>query len=276
MANIADKIRGIIKKGDTAHEDIICNKCKQPFPYNEMTERLFICPSCNAYVRIPPYARIKMLTDPNSFKELYSDIKPKDALLFPQYRDKLDKAMKITGENEGVVVGSCKIEGVKCDIFCMDTRFVMASLSGAMGEKITRIFEHATTNKLPVIGIIASGGARMQEGILSLMQMAKCSGAIKRHSEKGNMYISLLTDPTTGGVTASIAMLSDITLAEPKALIGFAGKRVIEQTTGEKLPDDFQSAEFMFNHGFVDAIVERADERKKIASILKLVWGDKV
>lgn len=222
-----------------------------------------------------PRERIALIADEGSFTEIYSGIESVDALAFPMYKEKLEKARAATGEKEAVVCGMIEIEGIECVCFVMDPRFIMASLGGAVGEKITRAFERATRKGLPVVGFTASGGARMQEGILSLMQMAKCNGAVKRHADTGNLYITVITDPTTGGVTASFAMAGDVILAEPKALIGFAGRRVIEQTTGSKLPENFQSAEFMFQHGFVDRIVERADLKHVIASLMRLYGGKK-
>ncbi len=247
-----------------------CSECKAETPETALAENLYICPICGAYQRIPPRERINLLADKGSFKEIYAEIESVDALKFPMYKEKLEKARASTGEKEAVVCGIIKVEGTECVCFVMDARFIMASLGGAVGEKITRTFELANSMDLPVVGFTASGGARMQEGILSLMQMAKCSGAVKRHADTGNLYITVLTDPTTGGVTASFAMEGDVILAEPKALIGFAGRRVIEQTTGSKLPDNFQSAEFMFEHGFIDRIVERAEQKSVIASLMRL------
>jgi acetyl-CoA carboxylase carboxyl transferase beta subunit len=254
----------------TAADTISCPSCKENFPVETMREKLFICPECNTYMRIPPRERIALLADEDSFREIYADIESVDALNFPMYKEKLEKARELTGEKEAVVCGLVKIDGMECIIFVMDSRFIMASLGGAVGEKITRAFELATSVNIPVIGFTASGGARMQEGIFSLMQMAKCSGAVKRHSDTGNLYIAVLTDPTTGGVTASFAMEGDIILAEPKALIGFAGRRVIEQTTGSKLPEDFQTAEFMLEHGFVYRIVPREEQKKVLSSLIKM------
>ncbi|NLN55338.1 MAG: acetyl-CoA carboxylase, carboxyltransferase subunit beta [Clostridiales bacterium] len=247
-----------------------CTCCKDEFSLCGMRENLFICPKCNTYLRMPPRERIALLADDGSFREIYENIESVDTLNFPMYREKLEKAREVTGEKEAVVCGLAEIEGAECVLFVMDARFIMASLGGAVGEKITRAFEYATLRNIPVVGFTASGGARMQEGIFSLMQMAKCSGAVKRHSDTGNLYIAVLTDPTTGGVTASFAMEGDVILAEPKALIGFAGRRVIEQTTGSKLPEDFQTAEFMLEHGFIDRIVERVEQKKVISSLMRM------
>jgi acetyl-CoA carboxylase carboxyl transferase subunit beta len=197
----------------------------------------------------------------------------KDVLGFPGYVNKLENTRNACGENEGVVCGRAKIGGNDCGLFIMDPYFMMGSMGTVVGEKITRTFEKATELKLPVVGYTVSGGARMQEGILSLMQMAKTSGAVMRHSDAGLLYITVLTDPTTGGVTASFAMEGDIILAEPGALIGFAGARVIEQTTRKKLPAGFQRAEFLLEHGFVDAIVPRSEQKEKVAKLLKMHTG---
>lgn len=249
---------------------IKCAACESEFDAVEMIKNSFICPKCGKYQRVAPRDRIAMICDKDSFKEIAGNVTSKDFMAFPGYADKLKKARELTGESEAVVCGHAKIDGIKCVVFVMDARFIMASMGSAVGERITRAFEYATENRLPIIGFTASGGARMQEGIVSLMQMAKTSGAAKRHANSGNLYVTVLTDPTTGGVTASFAMLGDIILAEPKALVGFAGRRVVEQTTKTKLPDNFQSAEFLTEHGFVDNIVDRRDLRETLALILKL------
>ena len=214
--------------------------------------------------------RIALTTDKNSFKELFQGLTSKDFLEFPNYQEKLKKATADTGEEDAVVCGKAEIDGNPCAIFVMNSKFIMASMGSVVGEKITRLFEYAIEEKLPVIGFTASGGARMQEGAVSLMQMAKVSGAVKNHSNAGLLYITVLTDPTTGGVTASFAMQGDIILAEPKALVGFAGRRVVEQTTKSQLPDNFQKAEFLLEHGFVDAIVPRPEMKKVLAELLIL------
>lgn len=191
-------------------------------------------------------------------------------LQFEGYEGKISELRDKTGLQEAVVTGACKIGGIPCMLGVMDSQFLMASMGSVVGEKLTRLFERAIEERLPVVLFTASGGARMHEGILSLMQMAKVSGAVKRHSDAGLLYITVLTDPTTGGVTASFAMLGDIILSEPGALIGFAGRRVIEGTIGEKLPNDFQSAEFNLKNGFVDAIVPRGELHEKLALLLTL------
>lgn len=223
--------------------------------------------------RLSARERIALTFDEGSFRELAADLKSVDFLNFPHYAQKLEAAQAATGEKEAVLCGTAAIESMPCAVFAMDARFIMASMGSVVGEKITRLFELALERRLPVIGFTASGGARMQEGVVSLMQMAKCSGAVKRHSEVGLLYTAVLTDPTTGGVTASFAMQADIILAEPDALIGFAGRRVVEQTTGNQLPADFQRAEFLLGHGFVDAVVPRELQTQTLANILRLHGG---
>ena len=249
---------------------IKCSGCGKEIDSGVMLDNFYICPECGKYNRVDARTRIEMLCDKKSFKELFSEYRSRDFLKFPGYADKLTKAHDQTGENEAVVCGLAEIGKQPVAIFVMDSRFIMASMGSVVGEKITLLFETALERRLPVIGFTASGGARMQEGIISLMQMAKVSGAVKRHSEAGLLYITVLTDPTTGGVTASFAMQGDILLAEPKALIGFAGRRVVEQTTGKGLPDNFQTAEFLLEHGFIDNIVERRELRPIIETLLKI------
>lgn len=253
----------------TAKKPVICGACKEEADRAVLIKNYYICPHCGRYMRIIPRDRIKLIFDKGSFTELDKGVVSEDFFKFPSYSEKLEKAKATTGENEAVVTGTATIAGTECAVFVMDARFIMASMGSAVGEKITRIFEYATENSLPVIGFTASGGARMQEGIVSLMQMAKTSGAVKRHSEAGNLYVTVLTDPTTGGVTASFAMQGDIILAEPKALVGFAGRRVVEQTTKTALPDNFQSAEFLLEHGFIDNIVERKDLKATLTTLIK-------
>lgn len=248
----------------------VCKKCGGEIPYGSLSENHMICPECGAYFRMSANERLRLIADGKSFKETDKTMKSKNPLGFPEYEEKLKKAEEASGLSEGVVCGFGKIDGTPCGIFAMDSSFMMGSMGSVVGEKLTRLFEKAEKKALPVVGFCTSGGARMQEGILSLMQMAKVSGAVKRHSDSGNLYISVLTDPTTGGVTASFAMLGDIIIAEPKALVGFAGARVIEQTTGEKLPEGFQRAEFLLRHGFVDIIEERPRLKYTIGRLLKL------
>jgi acetyl-CoA carboxylase carboxyl transferase subunit beta len=247
-----------------------CPKCGKEHPRRAVTEALSVCPSCGYHYPIGGYYRLSTLLDSGSFRELNSSITARDPLNFPGYGAQLEKAKKKTGLSEAVITATGSMGGKKCVVGVLDSRFLMGSMSAAVGEKLTRAIEYAAKNKLPLILFSASGGARMQEGILSLMQMAKTSAALERLHEKGLLYISVLTDPTTGGVTASFASLGDIILAEPGALIGFAGPRVIQQTIGETLPEGFQSAEFQMEHGFVDAIVPRSQMRSTLIQLLSL------
>ena len=246
----------------------VCKKCGKEFEYSKAEKNYMICPECGTYFRMNPSERVALVCD--SFKEKDADLKSKNILDFPNYDDKLEKAYETSGCKDAVSYGIAETNGIKYVIFVMNSEFMMGSMGRVVGEKITRAFELALSKKLPVVGFTTSGGARMQEGIFSLMQMAKVSGAVKKHKDAGLLYITVLTDPTTGGVTASFAMEGDIILAEPKALVGFAGARVIEQTTGQKLPEGFQRAEFLLEHGFVDAIVPREKLKNTIADILEL------
>ena len=247
-----------------------CNACKAAVFVDEVKQNHYICPHCGNYFHMPAYRRIKMIADRKSFVEWDAEMEEQNPLQYRGYEEKLRALQEKTGLKEAVVTGKCTIKGISVAVGVCDCRFMMSSMGEVVGEKITRVFERATEEKLPVILYICSGGARMQEGLVSLMQMAKTSMALRKHSDAGLLYVPVLTDPTTGGVTASFAMLGDIILAEPKALIGFAGPRVIEQTIGQKLPKGFQKAEFLLEHGFIDKIVERDDQRIVLADILKL------
>ena len=247
-----------------------CPRCLNMVMTDELEKNLRVCPECGYHARMAAPDRIRLIADKESFREFDADMKSLNPIDFPDYEAKQQKLRESTGLKDAVVTGECTIRGEKCVLGVMDSRYMMASMGSVVGEKITRAFEYATENRLPVIMFTASGGARMQEGIVSLMQMAKTSGAVARHSDAGLLYITVLTDPTTGGVTASFASLGDIIIAEPKVLVGFAGRRVIEGTIKQRLPDDFQSAEFMLEHGFADMIVERKAMRRTIAHILKL------
>ena len=247
-----------------------CNKCGKPIYTDDVRANFYICPKCGGYFRVHAYRRIEMIADEGSFEEWDKFMQVSNPLSFPGYEKKLAAAREKSQLNEAIVTGSCTIHGQKTVVGVCDARFLMSSMGHNVGEKITRAVERATEEKLPVILFACSGGARMQEGMVSLMQMAKTSAALKRHHEAGQLYVSVLTDPTTGGVTASFAMLGDIILAEPGALIGFAGPRVIEQTIGQKLPEGFQRAEFLVEHGFVDKIVKREELKETLAMILKL------
>ena len=247
-----------------------CNACKAAVFADEVKQNHYICPHCGNYFHVPAYRRIKMVVDRKSFTEWDVHMEEQNPLQYKGYEEKIRSLREKTGLDEAVVTGKCTIKGTPTALGVCDCRFMMSSMGEVVGEKITRVFERATKERLPVILYICSGGARMQEGLVSLMQMAKTSMAIRKHSDAGLLYVPVLTDPTTGGVTASFAMLGDIILAEPKALIGFAGPRVIEQTIGQKLPKGFQRAEFLLEHGFVDKIVEREEQRSVLADMLKL------
>ncbi len=263
------------KQGDTkeAPDYIVCPECGRRAERRDVAHNNYICTFCGYYYRIRTNNRIKMIADRESFEPLFTDIPEPNPLKFEGYEEKLLAAREKTGLGEAVTVGRCTIFGEKCMLGICDARFLMSSMGHVVGEKIARAFETATKEKLPVIMFVCSGGARMQEGIISLMQMEKTAAAVKRHSEAGLLYIPVLTDPTTGGVTASFAMLGDIILAEPGALIGFAGPRVIEQTIGQRLPEGFQKAEFLRKHGFVDAVVERDDLKQTLYRLIVLNSG---
>lgn len=250
-------------------EKIKCPACKSYDTRRAVAKNKMVCPQCGHHYRIGARTRVKALLDKESFQELFTELKTADPLQFPGYREKMERGRTVSGEAEGVLCGTASICHQPCAVFVMEPQFMMGSMGSVVGEKITRLFEYAAEKKLPVVGFTASGGARMQEGILSLMQMAKTSGAVEYHSKRGCLYITVLTDPTTGGVTASFAMLGDIILSEPNATIGFAGRRVIEQTTKKKLPEDFQTAEFLLEHGFVDAIVPRNEMRNTLERLLR-------
>ena len=246
-----------------------CPNCHKDIPLSRLWANDLVC-SCGYHFRMKARQRIKMIADRDSFNEMFREIRSGNPLGFPGYADKLETVSAASGEEEAVICGTAEIGGQSCCLFVMESYFMMGSMGSAVGERITRLFEYATEHRLPVIGFTVSGGARMQEGLLSLMQMAKTSAAVKRHSDAGLLYIAVLTDPTTGGVTASFAMEADIILAEPGATVGFAGARVIEQTTRKTLPKEFQKAEFVLKHGFIDGIVARAEQKKQLCELLKL------
>lgn len=247
-----------------------CNKCGQPIYVEDVTNNFYVCPKCGGYFRVHAWRRIEMLMDEGSFEEWDADMEFSNPLDFPGYEKKVQAAKERTKLNEAIVTGKGRISGQETAFGVCDARFLMSSMGHIVGEKIARMVERAAAGKLPVIIYACSGGARMQEGLVSLMQMAKTSAALKKHHDAGQLFISVLTDPTTGGVTASFAMLGDIILAEPNALIGFAGPRVIEQTIRQKLPEGFQRSEFLLAHGFVDKIVERKDQKEVLAQLLRL------
>ena len=251
-----------------------CPGCKHTIYQKDLgSER--ICPHCNYTFRISAQERLDLTIDSDSFVEMFTGIETQDPLNFPGYQKKLATMREKTGLDEAVLTGTASIKEQKVALGIMDSNFIMASMGTVVGEKITRLFEYATVENLPVVLFTASGGARMQEGIMSLMQMAKISAAVQRHSKAGLFYLTILTDPTTGGVTASFAMEGDIILAEPQSLVGFAGRRVIENTVRETLPDDFQKAEFLLEHGFVDAIVKRRELPETIAKLVRLHGGSR-
>lgn len=249
---------------------IKCPKCGDMLYKEDVINNFYSCYKCDAYFRVRTKNRLRMVVDKHSFEEWDKELVGTNPLDFPGYEEKLAQTREKTKLGEAVTCGKAKIYGEEAVICVCDARFIMGSMGQAVGEKIARAFERATEEKLPVIVFCCSGGARMQEGMVSLMQMAKTSAAIKRHSNAGLLYISMLTDPTTGGVTASFAMLGDIILAEPDALIGFAGQRVIEQTIGQKLPEGFQRAEFLLEHGFIDAIVKREELKDTLYKLLQM------
>ena len=252
---------GILKK---------CNACGGTVFVEEVKKNLYICPKCGNYFRVHARRRVELTADPDSFEEWDTGLTTENPLRYRGYPEKIAALQEKTGLDEAVLTGKARIQGIPVALGILDGRFLMASMGQVVGEKITRLFERAEAEKLPVILFSCSGGARMQEGILSLMQMAKTSAAVRRHSDAGLLYISVLTNPTTGGVTASFAMEGDIILAEPEALIGFAGPRVIEQTIGQRLPKGFQRSEFQLAHGFVDAIVTRQELRDALTALLTL------
>ena len=256
-----------------ACDERTCPNCHGSFPGSAIRENGEVCTGCGYHFRLGARARIALTADEDSFRELFAGLVGSDPLSFPGYDKKLEKARAASGEEEAVLCGTARVGGQPCCLFAMDSLFMMGSMGTAVGEKITLLFEYALEHRLPVVGFTVSGGARMQEGLLSLMQMAKTSGAVKRHSDAGLFYLTVLTDPTTGGVTASFAMEGDVILAEPGATVGFAGARVVEQTTGKALPKDFQKSEFILEHGFADAIVPRGNLRQTISDLLQYHSG---
>lgn len=250
-----------------------CESCGVLAYTKDLQANHLVCPECNHHLRVDSDERISQLIDPDTWQPLNDQLQPVDALKFHDrkaYSDRLKEAQEKTHLTEGVQTGVGLMDGLPVALGVMDFRFMGGSMGSVVGEKICRLIEYATEQAFPLVIICASGGARMQEGMLSLMQMAKISGALQRHREAGLLYLPVLTHPTTGGVTASFAMLGDVTLAEPKATIGFAGKRVIEQTLREKLPEGFQTSEYLLQHGFVDAIVNRFQLKKTIAQLICL------
>lgn len=269
-----DKAEKATEKISEKKEEIPEGHIKCPSCGNIIEKRalghLKICPKCAKLFRMNARDRIRAIADKDSFEEFDINMESKNPLNFPDYTAKIKSTQEKTGLKDAIKTGKCTIEGRPCVIAVMDSGFMMASLGSVVGEKLTRAFEYATEHKMAVIVFTCSGGARMQEGIISLMQMAKVSAAVAKHSQAGLLYVTVLTDPTYGGVTASYAMLGDIILSEPKAAIGFAGRRVIEGTIKQKLPDEFQTAEFLLEHGFIDSIVEREVLPEVLSRILKI------
>ena len=257
---------------DAGEPEKKCPNCHKDIPLSRLWANDLVW-SCGYHFRMKARQRIQMITDKGSFHELYPNMKADNPLNFPGYKEKLETVRVASSEKEAVVCGTAAIGKQKCCLFVMEPYFMMGSMGSAVGEKVTILFEYAVQHRLPVIGFTVSGGARMQEGLLSLMQMAKISAAVKRHSDAGLLYIAVLTDPTTGGVTASFAMEADIILAEPGATVGFAGARVIEQTTRKTLPEGFQKSEFVLKHGFIDSIIQRSSQKKYLNELLKMHGG---
>ena len=250
-----------------------CSECVQVAYRKDLISNFNVCSNCGHHNRINSDERINIIADKDSFKEFDESLSPTDPLKFKDrrsYSERIKESQQGTGLKDGVITGLCSVNSMPLALAVMDFRFMGGSMGSVVGEKITRIIETATIKNYPILIVCASGGARMQEGMLSLMQMAKISGALKKHRAKNLLYMPLLTHPTTGGVTASFAMLGDLILAEPKALIGFAGRRVIEQTLREKLPDNFQTAEYLLEHGFVDVIVNRKELKSTLTKLLKV------
>ena len=257
---------------DAGEPEEKCPNCRKDIPLSSLWANHLVC-DCGHHFRMKARQRIHMVADKGSFKELFNDMKSVNPLGFPGYEEKLETVGNISGEEEAVVCGTAEIGKQKVALFVMEPYFMMGSMGTVVGEKITRLFEYAVEHRLPVIGYTVSGGARMQEGLLSLMQMAKTSAAVKRHSDTGLLYMAVLTDPTTGGVTASFAMEADIIIAEPGATVGFAGARVIAQTTRKSLPKGFQTAEFVLEHGFIDKICSRKNQKRLLTELLKVHSG---
>lgn len=257
---------------DPGEPEKTCPNCHKDIPLSRLWANALVCP-CGYHFRMKARQRLHTLVDKDSFQELFAGLTAGDPLDFPGYREKLETVRAASREEEAVLCGTASIGGETCCIFVMEPYFMMGSMGSVVGEKITALFEYATEQHLPVVGFTVSGGARMQEGLLSLMQMAKTSAAVKRHSDAGLLYIAVLTDPTTGGVTASFAMEADIILAEPGATVGFAGARVVEQTTKKALPKGFQRAEFVQEHGFIDAIAPRGNQKQLLGQLLRMHTG---
>ena len=251
-------------------EMVVCPECGQETRKEAVEANFYCCPECGHCFKMPARKHLHMIADAGSFEEFGRELMPNDPIAFPGYGEKLEVARQKSGESEAVICGMATVGGEPCCVFAMEADFMMGTMGTVVGEKISTLFEVAEKNSLPVVGMTVSGGARMQEGMLSLIQMAKVSGAIKRHSDAGNFYLTLVMHPTTGGVTASFAMLGDVIIGEPGALIGFAGPRVIEQSLRQKLPEGFQKAESVLKCGFLDDIVPRSKQKEYIGNMLRL------
>jgi len=279
---IIKKFKNTLKKNKNKqitkeYKDIFirCSGCNENIATINLDENLQVCPNCNYHFPLSAHTRIKQIFDPHSFKEIDKKYQTKNTNNFPNYQKSLEKYRKKSNLNEAVVCGLASINQIKVATAILDSNFMMGSMGAIVGDKITRIIEYATKHKLPLIIFSASGGARMQEGIMSLVQMAKTSAALKKHDDAKLLYISVITSPTTGGVSASFASLGNIVLAEPNALFGFAGKRVIQATIKEELPANFQTSEYVLECGFIDKIVARKDLSNNLSTILKLHGGNK-
>ncbi len=271
------KIKVQTTKKDGFSGWVKCSGCNELIHANELSQNLNCCPKCNYHYRLPLKQRLDLIADAGTFQELFTDIKPVDALGFvdtESYQTRIDEAVKKTGRDEAACVGTCQVEGRKALLGILDFAYMGGSMGSVVGERLTRLIELALERKLPLIIVSASGGARMQESILSLMQMAKTSAALAKLHEAGVPYLSVLTNPTTGGVTASFATLGDVILAEPDALIAFAGPRVVEQTIGQKLPPNAQKSEFLLERGMVDCIVKRAELKARLAFLIEFFTGN--
>ena len=252
-----------------------CKKCGKIIYTRDLEENYYVCPECNYHMRLSAKNRLKQILDKDTFHEMFGDVTTENILNFEGYEEKIKKSRLKSGIDEAVIVGCGKINNIKITIGVMDSNFMMGSMGKTVGERITRLVGYANENKLPLILFTTSGGARMQEGIISLMQMAKISNEIQRFKQNGGLYITVLTDPTTGGVTASFGMDGEIIISEPEALVGFAGKKVIQSTINQELPKGFQTAEFLFNKGFIDQVVQRKNIRKYLFDILDINEGIK-
>lgn len=263
------------RTGSDEQVELTCPQCKREASLQVLESEFFQCSRCQMLHKMSARQRIRQILDDGSFFELDTALQSHDPLAFPGYREKLNQARLASGEKEAVITGQGNIHGQPCAFFASEPGFMMGSMGAAVGEKLSRLFEYATQKRLSVVGFTISGGARVQEGILSLMQMAKVSAAVRQHSDAGLLYIAVLCDATTGGVAASFAMQADIILAEPGALIGFAGPRVIEQTTRQKLPAGFQRAEFQMEKGFVGKLCKRPEQKDLLYKLLKMHQGEK-